>query len=110
MIKYHEFETIRLRSSTAEALSLYLINNFNNERTKEILEVLQKTCDVIEHIAQYSIEDVSQKNRAEILTNALDSLLYILNKYEVELQSVRLNIPSIKKVTDLKMDIIDNHL
>lgn len=106
MIEKLEFETIRLRSQVAEALSLYLIQNPTYENKKDILIFLQKTSDVIEHIAQYAVEDLKIDHRSEGLVLALDALMYILKKYDVELKSIRLNIPDFNTVNELKNFVI----
>ncbi|AJI85236.1 hypothetical protein AW19_4134 (plasmid) [Yersinia frederiksenii Y225] len=107
MIEKLEFETIRLRSQVAEALSLFLIQNPAYENKKDILIFLHKTSDVIEHIAQYAVEDLKVEHRVEGLVLALDALLYILKKYDVELKNVRLNIPDMNAVNKLKKNVCD---
>ncbi|MDR5020226.1 hypothetical protein RF657_17805 [Yersinia rochesterensis] len=106
MIKVFEFETIRLRSQTAEALSSYLITHPASEKKKEILNVLLKTSDVIEHIAQYAIEDLPVYTRATCLISDLDTLLHLLGEYETELSCGFLCVPNMGLVNDLKSKIM----
>lgn len=107
MIVQLELETIRLRSQVAEAFSAYLIQNPAYRNKEDILIFLQKTSDVIEHIAQYAVEDLKIDHRAEGLIMALDTLLFILEKYDAELNHVRLNIPDLNTINNLKKNIHD---
>jgi hypothetical protein len=102
-----ELKVIRLRNSIIKAFSVYLMENPKADNENELLTCIYKTSDVIEHIAEYAIDEVSSDNRLGYLITDLDGLSYILNKYTDIIKASRRYLPVQSEIDTLKNEILN---
>lgn len=102
-----ELKVIRLRNSIIKAFSVYLMENPKADNENELLTCIYKTSGVIEHIAEYAIDEVSSDNRLGYLITDLDGLSYILNKYTDIIKASRRYLPVQSEIDTLKNEILN---
>ncbi|EEP7800068.1 hypothetical protein HCK70_002169 [Salmonella enterica] len=104
MEKIHElaFRTIQIRSQISEALCLYATEWGSSN---SILNAAGRSSDVIEHIAQYTLEGVNHDMQANLLVQDLTTALFLISEFERELKKSRRNVPDIIDINLLISEI-----